>query len=69
MQPNQNIKEKNSKHQEHNTCYISIGYFIYWAPILYIHIYFCIFLGSKITAVTAAMKLKDACFLEGKNDS
>ena len=25
-----------------------------------------IFLGSKITAVTAAMKLKDACFLEEK---
>ena len=23
-----------------------------------------IFLGSKITAVTAAMKLKDTCFLE-----
>ena len=25
-----------------------------------------IFLGSKITAVTAAMKLKDVCFLEEK---
>ena len=25
-----------------------------------------IFLGSKITAVTEAMKFKDACFLEGK---
>ena len=25
-----------------------------------------IFLGSKITVVTAAMKLKDACFLEEK---
>ena len=25
-----------------------------------------IFLGSKITVVTAAMKLKDACSLEGK---
>ena len=26
-------------------------------------------MGSKITSVTAAMKLKDACFSEGKNDS
>ena len=26
----------------------------------------CIFLSSKITAVTAAMKLKDACSLEEK---
>ena len=25
-----------------------------------------IFLGSKITALTAAMKLKDTCFLAGK---
>ena len=25
-----------------------------------------IFLGSKITVVTAAMKFKDTCFLEGK---